>query len=386
MKMKFHLIGLLIFAIIFQITGQNNFRPGFIITLQNDTVFGKVHYGSSSNNSKICRFKSETGVTEYVPSQIYGFGYLDDKCYTSRILKDTFIETLIEGNLSLFKSNSDFFMLKEGGEAFKLESIEKEEIIKGHFIIRKDNTWRGNVFSQISDCSPDLKVLMNLDLIEKDLMKTVIDYNKCKGHNYINYKIKKPRFKIDVGVIMGLTRSSISMDRNYQSIDPSYGLIMTVSSPRITEKFAFQSEIQFIKADFSSLEIKKLTAGDEYHHTYVDLSAISIPLSFKYSMSKTPYALFLNAGVNNSYNLKSDTRHYYELINDNHIIDSGKLKPVRTREWQIGFWGGIGITKSLGKINVSSTIRYYQMKKLNKDFIYGSQMNAISLLIILATK
>ncbi len=60
--------------------GQTDFRNGFIITSENDTIQGELAYRSNSRNYQSCIFKScifkgEQAAREYFPEDILSFGH-----------------------------------------------------------------------------------------------------------------------------------------------------------------------------------------------------------------------------------------------------------------------------------------------------------------------
>ena len=55
---------------------QNNYRPGFIITVQKDTIYGEIDYRTDKMNAKRCVFQSQGNDTEpvtYHPFEILGY-------------------------------------------------------------------------------------------------------------------------------------------------------------------------------------------------------------------------------------------------------------------------------------------------------------------------
>ena len=66
---------------------QGNYKEAYIITLQNDTVYGFVDFSTDENNSKQCNFKktlSATDVTQYAPGEIYGYRFVEEGKFYKR--------------------------------------------------------------------------------------------------------------------------------------------------------------------------------------------------------------------------------------------------------------------------------------------------------------
>ncbi len=375
--------------------GQKDFRNGFIITLEHDTINGQLDYRSNSKNYKSCIFKSEQGEAEYYPTQILGFGYVNDKFFTSQITQNSFVEALVTGRINLYKSK-DKFLIKKDTALYDLELITEHVEIDGKIGTKKNNRWRGILTYLISDCLDNVNNLISrINLDEKSLTQLLVAYNKCSGKAFTEYKANKPWTRFEVGASLGVTKSEILIDNesqtysyidaSYRSVDPSIGLLIAISSPRITERVAFQGEIYFIKSAYSSMvEFGDVTP--EYHDTYIDLSTLSVPLSLKYSFPEKKYGWYLQGGINYEYHLKSDTRLLSEYVTGNVVNTAAERPAFEVNDNQIGYWGGIGILKSYRKFKGSISIRYFQMSKFNKTEGFSANYNRISFNLILFKK
>jgi hypothetical protein len=384
----------LIFLYPSQTIAQIGYKDGFVITLGNDTIYGKIYNRGIMKIGDPCRFMNESGTTEYAPAQIKGFGFLNDKYYTSQVIENTFLQVLIQGDLSLYKDNLNLYIHKKENEVIKLESVEKIDTIAGKIVVLKDNTWIGLLTILVSDCIQDLQKIHNVRLTERNLSRIVIDYNNCKGTYYKDYLANKPWTKVELGFITGINQSALCinntgslynyLDKNYQSVDPSFGLLFIISSPRFHKRIAFQSEIQIMKFDFYSEVINSNSSGASYNDIYIDLTTLSLPLSLKYTIIDRQYSLFLNAGINVVNNIKWSTQRDSEQLIDNVVYTStGQAFQVNKR--QTGPWYGIGFLTPLKKCNAGITLRYNRLNKLNvEDF--DSNMNSISLSLIIIKK
>lgn len=384
-------VKIIIFTIIFYagITtssfGQNDFRNGYIITLENDTINGQVNYRSNLNNYKSCIFKNEQEERKYSPHEIIGYGYENDKFYSSQIIEGSFVEALVIGDISLYKSKEKYH-LKKDTSIYALESFSEEVSIDGKVYVRENNKWRGITSHLISDCINNThSVISKIKFSEKSLTRLIIKYNTCKKTEYKDFKAKKAWIKYDFGATVGLTRSTINfseffpyLDDSYSSIDPSLGVLFGVSSPRITERIAFQGEIHFIKSDYSSLVVLNNYSSIEYHDAYIELNTLSIPLSLKYSFSEKKYGLHLHGGINYDYHLSTSSKLMTEIVTGNIVNTSPERSATYIRNNQIGYWGGIGILKTYEKFNASIAIRYFEM--------FGSHSNRIVINLILYNK
>lgn len=393
MNKKIRLTLILLLIIFGTSYGQSDFRSGFIITLDNDTIQGQVDYRSNSKNYESCIFKGEQGEIEYYPNQIVGFGYYNDKFFSSQIVEGSFVEVLVDGTISLYRLRNKYH-IKKDTSFFDLESIIEEVEIDGKIGTKETSKWRGILTYLVSDCLQNPSgITSNIKLDEKSLTRLTVKYNKCKGTEFTEFKASKPWTKFDYGATLGVSRSGITtdgsgsfsyLDDSYSSIDPSIGVLIAISSPRITEKIAFQGELHFLKSSYSSLV--ELESPTEYHDTFIELTTLSIPLSLKYSFPEKKYGIYLQGGINYDYHLSSNTRLLSERVNGNVVNTIPESTAFEINDNQIGYWGGVGILKSYQKFKGSITIRYFQMSALNKTEGFTSNNNRISLNIILFKK
>ena len=85
--------------------GQSDFREGFIITPKNDTIYGSIDYPSNARGYDLCLYKDESGIKEFSPDQINGYGFSNDKFFQSDIIDNSFVEALVLGHANLYKIN-----------------------------------------------------------------------------------------------------------------------------------------------------------------------------------------------------------------------------------------------------------------------------------------
>jgi hypothetical protein len=374
--------------------GQNKLNNGFIITLDNDTIQGKLDYRSDLKSYESCIFKGESGVTEYYPNQILGFGYNNYKLFSSQIIQGSFVEVLIIGEMSLFKSKYKYH-IKKDTSIYDLESIPERVEIDGKIGIIEKSKWQGIVRYLISDCLNISNGIPNLKLNEKSLTQIIIKYNKCRGTEYIEFKANKPWTQVNYGITLGLIRSEINisdglgrfpfLDQSYTSIDPSIGVLVAISSPRITENVAFQLGLHFLKSNYSSL-VKLEEGSIQFYDTFIELNTLSIPLSLKYSFPEEKYKFYVEGGSNYDLHLSSNTRLLREQVNGNVVSTFPESSAFEVNNFQIGIWGGIGILKTYRKFRGSIRCSYSQMYSFNNTNGFIANNNRISLNIILFKK
>lgn len=379
-----------------QAFGQSDFRSGFIVTFENDTTYGKIDYQSNARNYQLCRFKEDKAVITYTPQQIAGFGYIGDKFFTSSVLEDSFVEVLVGGELNLYKFRNFFFVKKRGEEVHPLKNETIVVELDGKKGLKKDRRWRGILISLISDCLLEVNSLVNdIKFQEKSLTQLVIRYNECKGSNFTVYKGNKLWTKVDYGAIFGLTGSTIKvitpyghfsyLDDSYQSLDADLGLVISISSPRISEKVSIQPEVHFIRSTFSALVIDEGISRRIFHDTFIGLTTLSVPIFFKYSLPVKANIFNVHGGIVYDYHIKATTRKLTETVRGK-VVETSESPAFGVRHHQLGFGAGIGIIKSFNKFKGSAVIRYFQMSNLDISNEVDVINNRIAFSIILSRK
>ena len=130
---KLVLLGLIFITGI--INAQTDFRPGFIIKAEGDTIFGEIDYRGDLLMGEVCRFRlSERSYTvEFSPNDIIAYRFTDSKFYISKEVngRKVFLEFLINGQVNIYylrDVKSDYYFLEREGE--KLIELPYEEGIR----------------------------------------------------------------------------------------------------------------------------------------------------------------------------------------------------------------------------------------------------------------
>ena len=143
---KYLLTSILLFSFILTVHAQSNYSSGYIITNDQDTIFGLIDYRTDKMNALTCHFKKDLTSAEqtYLPGQIFGYRFTDaGKFYISKfvtinsIQQKVFLEYLLQGimNLYYYCDESDaeylnyYFFENENGEVVSITK-HPDKIIK----------------------------------------------------------------------------------------------------------------------------------------------------------------------------------------------------------------------------------------------------------------
>jgi len=354
----------------FIISAQNDFRDGYIVTSSKDTLRGALEYRSDKRNYFSCRFRSGMDVQLYSPEDITGYGYVNDKYYSSLIIKGSFVEVLVSGKVSLYKSETNFYLQKTGEALFKLEQKEnKTELREGRLIIVEDARWKGIINYLVYDCVKTKNASKDLKFNEESITKFILKYNICTGSEYIDYKANKPWSKLIPGFSGGILNSKVRvidvfnyldyLPDQYQSSDPFVGFVLEFSSPRLSEKVAIETEVQLIKQVFSEEVRRDYPTIVELEETLFTLNTLSFNYSLKYKFNGNKLTPFIQGGGTYDYLFRSNTEFIEETVflNEKEVTTSYS-NPFDFKKYQLGFWAGIGLSKRIKQNKLAARIRY----------------------------
>ena len=365
LSLAFILLGLTLRA-------QNDFRTGYIVISEKDTIRGEINCSGKLKSYKLCKFKTNGEIRKYTPEELIAYSITDDKSFVSGIVPDSFVEILVKGNLSLYKHDKDFYVKTNLGEIHKLsEGVKKTDYVEESKIDKV--RWKGTLSYILSDCKASAMKPEQYRLSEKCLVELISDYNICKGDNFTVTKEKKQWNKITLGIIGGLQFEKLKsdvfdedaisfFDSKYTYTTPFIGVMMNVVSPRISDKLSFQTEFQFSQYSFSGVNFEYSEATPIYykHALKLEYNKVSIPISLRYNLRAKKWTWYGQLGLCVEYNFNT------KFSNTTHIINDTGSYPIYNvnlgvNKNQASVWAGLGTSKSFKKLNIGLNCRYYKL-------------------------
>lgn len=283
--MRWIVFGLLFISLI--LNAQTDYKPGYVISLNGDTLLGDIDYRGDLSMSKLCKFKhADNTVTEYSPSDIEAFRFTDSKYYVSREINSeaVFLEYLIKGKVSIYymrdAKGNHYYIDKED---IGLTEIPYEEGIKdidGKKMFYESTRHIGFISVFMQD-APELRsqIYMIKEPKHDNLIKLAEDYHNavCDGEKCIIYEKKQPLVKLSITPYAGLTKYM-----GFGQILKDVGADLSFCFPWASEKF-------YIKT------------GLAYSHFVEDGETIGvrrIPLQFQYIYKAHILQPNISAGIN----------------------------------------------------------------------------------------
>lgn len=341
--MKYLFIVTFIIFSILESKAQSDFREGYIINNNNDTINLLIDYNGlvSSHKKCICKTNSYDKTQIYTPEDIKAYKFIDSKYYESKPIvtnkgrEKFFLEYLIDGIVDIYYyrdiNGGHYFVDDESGNLHELKNEEKE-IIKGDIKYQKQKKEYLGVLAYTFRESPAiLKKIGTVNLSHKSLINIANEYHNeiCSDEECIIYQKKPPKIKSSFGFTIGLSGQSIIPTGEFSDelyfmknsqfgfeISPSIGFYYKVNIPFVNENLYFQYE-----GTYSRISLKTTTSYIEpvYEMNYIDDIALT-QNSFnnlgilKYEFPKGKFRPTFQIGGFINYFFKSDYSRNLEVI------------------------------------------------------------------------
>lgn len=292
---------------------QSDFRDGYIIKNNNDTIVGLIDYKGNNSNSKKCIFKYDVNSESqmFFPTDLIAYRFIDGKYYITKQISKSgtkemiFLEYLINGKTDIFyyrDIEGEHYLIDINGEIHELKKEEFEITIDNVKYIKERPLYVGLLKISFQDSPSISNKVEHINLDHKSLINIAKKYHEevCPGEECIIYQEKHLKTKIRFGVLIGLNTLSISAIKSFpddlyyfdnshfnREISPSIGIFFSVNMPYINEKLFFQYNGTYNKLNL-------VTANSYYDPIYsmtylnnISLSqnVINNGFSFKYEIS-----------------------------------------------------------------------------------------------------
>lgn len=332
---------------------QRDFRAGYIINLQGDTLKGLVNY--SSAGVATCEFKTQENspIEIYDPEKIRGFGnFQEDQYFASfKLTSDSpnspavFAEMLLRGKANLLLYD-DFFYLQKENLHERIEKVQQRESNQnGGRYVFEHKTYIGILNRYFSDCLPARLLKGELAYRENDFVDIFKEYSECSQVAYYEYKTPpRPRI-VDYYLLAGFNHSSIKFPREEINIfkpDNNFFIGAGIMVP-----LSFLGDMIFLTVDacyhHNEYHGKKegfIVSGSVQNDYNIDMDLAKIPIGIKFNLAKRGIVPFVRAGLAPFFLLRGTWSIGYQGNTELSFIIDSKDAPVV-------FWGGLGLEKRI---------------------------------------
>jgi len=331
---------------------QSEYSFGYIISLENDTIYGSIKNDDYSSSPKEVTVKQSDIIT-FNPSEIKGFFvnnsyYQSSICHLYKSEKDTlitsvstdgvfvgsyyyetsitkkqvsekdtaffstgqfnkietavFLRRIISGNLSLYTTIDN-----TGKELFFLYKNVYQDLLE------KNNIFKNQLKSQMYDCKNLLSKIDSIDYSESDLKNIVYEYNK-----YIKSDAFQQNSKQKVDYYFGLLFGTEYIRLNFISDFDYYDFEgLTRSKLSFSPEFVFGCSLLKEHLNLSiGADYFKYYELLDYDDSYIlfDFKYIRVNFAAKYVFKTKNINLFIGGGINNALSLKNDNYIYSKSL------------------------------------------------------------------------
>lgn len=347
---------LLISQVVFSqvVFSQENYVPGYLISINGDTVNGQLDYQNWVKNPKRIHFKEGTSATKktYLPMDIKAFG-VEGEIYTSAIVDtevspqltgrlednsrlnikiDTvFLQLLIRGEKSLYFLHNElgiknYHFLHQG--EFKLLGQKRYMASQGGKIGAAENKqYIGQLTLYFQDCPKIYDKIQQITYTQKSLKKIFTSYLSCK-ESAVEFQHETEKITVAFGPIVGVALSAfnfrggngsltgVSTIDFSQSINPVGGLFLEIVFPRNRQRSSLVSELLYTsyQVEGTSEQIAN-TINQTTYSVDLDYSYAKFNLLFRHKYPLNAMDLFVNVGLSNGYALTNNSYQKKAIVN-----------------------------------------------------------------------
>ena len=334
---------------------QRNPVPGYIITNENDTIYGTLDYLSDEENCRSCFFK-RNGSEEFhclFPKELNGYRFSNNGAYYITRTFDVegsertmFAEYLIKGGVSLYRLTTDkrsyFYFEGEDGKITAI-SADATKAVSNEYEAQHGPYWdRYRQLYPIFYKDPQtLDKLRNAPRDAETLTAIVKNYDElfctdageCVKFLYDEKKTRKfqARFLAEAGWVFGSYKSDDYKDPNTHTFKVAIGVEM--NSKRLAPALFYH-----LKVGYSHWSVSGRNDDGQYRTETYELVQANLGLSYHFLHKKksTPYLI---AGICLPY-----FGVYGGIGYEMSILKSSKLQFSVLGSWNTGWSGDSNIS------------------------------------------
>jgi len=387
---------LLVFGliVIFSVSAQNNLRQGYVVTMQGDTLHGKINVQSIDN--KNIELVSGNKKTNFTVNDLRELVIENSLYYSTQIINGSLVQVIVKGKMNLYKAGDHFYVQKAGEALMLLENTSTVTSADGETKTVKSTKWKGILSYLSSDCIHEpLSILEKTNFYEKDLKEFVTGYNNCNNSEYQIKEKKKNWLTFHPGVTISVVNAKLMVNDpndlskylsdSYRTVSPSAGIVLQFSSPRISERLFFEPEILYFRSVFAKTT-SVIGSSIEMYDTKIKYSSLSVSLYFKYVIPVGLFSLSGKAGVSLDVMLSKSAVSKGDFIVGNTVNILPDFESFGMRSLNSGYCAGIGVSKDLGNYQVELNLGYNRVSDIAKGIEANINMDKIALSVNLIMK
>ncbi len=339
---------------------QGDFRNGYIIKVNGDSLTGWVVYPTTKNSSRVCIYREtlKSKSVKFSPKELLVYGIFEGKRFESKTITRNgtsdiaLLEVLVKGELSLYTSENIFY-------------YEQDTLMELPSVRRSGKLYVGILNLILDECNLRAD---ETDYKQRDLVNLVQNYNRCLGEAGLVYKRNLPWTQFNYEITGGIALSTMRMDY-YGNINfaPSTGGFLgggiDISMPRINEKFFISMELNYYKSLFQGYK-ENLQSTSIRNDVIMDMSLLQLPLGVRFIFLSDNNTSYIEGGFITAVNVGSSYKIITEQESGGTVITSVVDEKLDSRT-QMGFWMSAGYQRG-----VKGRYKIYVETRLEKRYGY----------------
>ncbi|WP_035565641.1 porin family protein [Hymenobacter sp. IS2118] len=362
---------------------QSDFRPGYVVRPEGDTLRGLVDYQSAQRSAVGCRFRTDAAqaVQEFVPGTALGYGFVGASRYEARLTplaevaapslpaQLQFVEIIVHGPISLYARRDlqrhDHYYIRGAGATSSTEPLQElrrlnETIInaKGQKFERYNNEYVAVLAQAFKSCPQEQLRVNQVQFGLRFFVDAVTRYNACVNTTPDSLLPQNPTLasrsgRLHLEVLAGVHRSTLRVDNDQLSLNGPYksgfspvlGLAAGYNLSKISKKLSFRLEALYDRQAYDGVYTyqSRSTNNTFREEARLRLQYIRIPVLFRYSLPKGAVRPFVQVGISGAFALQRQVESRNILVDFGSNPQFSVWKPaLETRKIEQGFVAGIG--------------------------------------------
>lgn len=359
-----------------------NFQPGWIVTVQQDTLEGFVDNQKWETTPATIKFKENKNgkIKRFSITDISSFKVKFRNIYRTKSLdidmlpradgslgknkmpqyerKKVFLELLVNGDKPLYyykgQDSKEHFFIDDKGEMIELLYIKYKSKLN---LTKEKKVFIDQLETILEDCEEVYSMISDVEYNRRSMVRMIRAFNICEPNEEILFEeIDYDWFNIGVNVSTTFTHltfnghnTSYTEVLNFKpALNYAVGISFDFFVPNYNPKMAFRNDLIYKPYQRKASGEVVIEKDDWWHKldSKLDFSHLRLQSMVQYKFKETYNSTFFIAGLVNSFTLnnKSNTHfttQFYSTKTEENV------PPIVSFQWyEFGFVGGFGFINS----------------------------------------
>lgn len=368
--------------ITFNALAQENFQPGYVVALSNDTLRGFIDDRNWDASPDIIYFRTNAGKpVAYTPTSITAFSvsnenylgavvkvevspvkmdYLESNATINTVSDTLFIRVETQGSRSLYSAmrDSKLNLYVADGNQYQLLRFKKykRETINGS-VVSENKEYLGQLAVYLKECETTQENLKFVSYTRTSILKLFDQFYKCTGSGR-TYQKTKDKVSIRKGILAGATLTSINFgsDNDFPyladgdfngSLNPTAGIFLDLVLPRNQGRWSVNNELLFTTYKLEGT-YQNYTSENQYEITTstIGMSHLTLHTMLRFNRNMGVFDFFANVGLTNGISIgETNQRVIFRKLFASEVYEDD-LVVNDMRKYEQGFLVGLGGRKN----------------------------------------